>query len=309
MSEAGLNLCAGGGSLVGTRWPVPEDDPGDFQVDGLGFVVGCTRLRCPECGERVRSKAGFWPDVAAAGRYGELFQTPDWSTLDYLVHTPDSRNARLYTCRCGFQTEWERKVLGDPEGDRVGSPALPWRCEGHPPLTLPATLDGVPLKGDLQIVLKQGLLSTGPAGAPPTVLEVPAGWVSRLYHRVSGLPLQEEISLRIAAMVSTPDPRLRAAIVRFFLGTPTAAGLDLVFNDARKVRERYIGVRDPWGRGGRDLEGTLGLVAARRLDVDPTDAPTLAFARSELLRSGAEGPLYERMRELDPAWVGRFLGR
>ena len=118
------------------------------------------------------------PGFFVPGRLAE-FGTPQWRQRVDLLYDRDDWDAlsfvkrastyRLYICRCGpVEESFERalsmtSVDGNPDG---GNP-IPWTCQGHPIVTLPAVVGGVELVDDaaLERVVRSALSGTVPPSA------------------------------------------------------------------------------------------------------------------------------------------------
>src|SRR5262245_58968315 len=130
-----MNECTHNGHLVDATQALPSE-PTDFAVDGLP-IVGCTRIRCRRCGAEVRSVS----EVELARR--NPLTTDEIATIYALsdpMASPLLRRAdtstRLYLCRCESWIELSDHRLWDPDPSE-SDPQLPWRCQGHPTISLP----------------------------------------------------------------------------------------------------------------------------------------------------------------------------
>ncbi len=111
----------------------------EYDYGALHPRVACSNLKCTLCGEAVEAvhlheshgfagtPEGLWTQVMAG----------DLSSL-----TP-SMAARVYLCRCFFKTAHYTEGMTPSDVDPERYEPIPWRCQGHPVLSLPMTLDGV----------------------------------------------------------------------------------------------------------------------------------------------------------------------
>lgn len=179
-----LNRCGLGGSLTSAREPLPA---AAFEYDHAALPRrGCNRLRCPTCGELVRHEDHQRVGTAMAPADAAALYARE-SVAGSPMVSP-ARDARLYLCRCRAWVQSRREdALADPDPDslpqRMG---LAWRCAGHPPLTLPAELDGVTVTvAALPRLCAEALGGWSPPGAAPADRSGVA-WAARLHARLAG---------------------------------------------------------------------------------------------------------------------------
>jgi hypothetical protein len=119
-------------------------------------------------------------------------------------------------CRCSRWLAIDANSLGEPDPDFFTDPHLPWRCDGHPPITRPHELDGarIDTRAQLRALVDRGFHGEG----PPRTREADrtyARWLVRLHAKL----LPAEASIVVAAAVAAleaPDPRARGLALEFF---------------------------------------------------------------------------------------------
>ncbi len=203
-----MNRCARKGYLVDASGVIP-DDPTDLGVELLP-VVGCSNLTCMRCNEKVTHQV--------------------------------TGGLREYRCGCSNWLETSEHPLFDPDPDPASDPTMPWECAGHPPITLPRTVDGVDLPDDtaLRDIAERVLRGWHPPGAREND-EVRVAWLRRMYVR-----LARPVALLDAALSCVTDPavetRGRALVFFKTASEPTAlAHLVKVLDD----RALFAGIEDP----------------------------------------------------------------
>jgi hypothetical protein len=128
---ADLNYCAGDGFWVGPERTLPDDDWHHHRPrPGAWDVVGCSRLRCLDCGAWVRSAVGVQDNERTYPNLPAVYEERDWSGSPNLAH--GARGGRLYLCRCRLAMVWRdgAQNLATSQESLVRGPT--WRCAGHP---------------------------------------------------------------------------------------------------------------------------------------------------------------------------------
>jgi hypothetical protein len=293
-----MNRCGEGGWLVHGEARIPTDDT-DFHVDNLP-VVGCSRLRCPACGQVVRNAAGYafasqTQDVAA------VHATPELTTV--LAKTQP--RLRLYLCRCRHFLEQHQHRLEEPDPDHTTDPGTPWRCEGHPLVTLPHDIDGVVVAEDaIAELVRRNFGGWSPPGAAPAA-QKGARWAARLHGRLRGTAAEERVAAAAAALLDDPSPLARAHALHFFYFVRVPVGLRRILALLEGDRAPLAGVADPvsevktYGQptleesAWRDLYWVVGnLERARQL------------ARRDATTPGrASGAVYDALAQHDMPWL------
>lgn len=218
-----LHLCMDGGWVVEPESPIGEQ-PFDFFYP-RGPVLGCSALVCQLCGQRVRNRV--------------------------------EAGARVYECACGP----DAVVIARPvrEGnDLIPRPA--WRCAGHVPLGLPATIDGVTVaRGVLAGIVLESLRGDWPP-ACPVYARPPGLWALRLYHALDDATAGLEIAAAATSAVLDADAHVRRGAIEVVRRIPNAPGVERLVDAARRP-ELFVGVRTP----GIEEDLALGLrIALRR---------------------------------------------
>lgn len=261
--------------LVGATLWLPAE-PFEY---GWAPLVGCNRLRCSLCGQPVSTRV------------------------------LDDGKRRHYECRCQRHDEiWRHAV--DSRGDIPVGPAG-WRCEGHPDLALPATLDGVALAedGDWGAVARQGL--GRPPFRPPRV-ELPAVWITRLYRLLAGEAARQRLSEAVADAAGDTEPAVVAGALDFFLNEPSAPGAERLAAMIPARRAWLDATAHPERRGSSLLETAALALHERLLVVDgsgrPVDGAALALAEALALDGIGPGAAPYTFHDYDPDWLWDHAG-
>lgn len=298
-----------GGFLVNGDSRLPTD-PIDYDDAGLP-ILGCNRLRCPDCKTMVRSANNlYFKNDLVRVNTAELYALSDLSTSPLLTAR---RGTRLYICRCTYRAQSIGKnVLGDPDQDPFYDAMQPWRCDGHPITELPRNIDGIEVTpANIAEVTTQSLRGILPPGAAPDD-KLDGNWAGRLHARLAKTPWQEwVVNAALACLLDSDfEPRTRA--LQFFLCRDVPAGAQRAVELLEGDRILFADVPDLATRTNDSLHGkkqtlehTLWLLAAP-LVAQPGHARELA--RKEALTSGkANYPLYAVLAEGDPEWVAAHV--
>jgi hypothetical protein len=239
MTEPSMNYCARGGYLVDATHTLPTD-PTEIDVENLS-VVGCTRIRCYGCKALVRNWPGLsfsTPNHVPRAKISELYDLPDLETSP-LIHRTQPRY-RLYMCRCSRWLEIGEHAVDEPDRDYFTDPDLPWRCEGHPPITLPHELDGERIESRAQLRAVVDRAFRGEFPPHVRAADRRAGWIIRLHAKL----LPAEASVVVAAAVSAlddADPRARERAIEFLHYVPDAEALAHLFELVQRRPELFVG--------------------------------------------------------------------
>lgn len=227
-------LCADGGLLVDGNTRLSAD-PCEYYDHAVRELVGCSRLRCRECGSWVRGgppgvklKENVPVDLAL------LFATANWVELAFVEQrsrplTSFEEESRLYACRCRC---WEATRVDriDNEHDSPSDPNVPWECAGHPLPELPGTLGELIIGSDTDWPKLVDAILAG--GCPrqlkrkDSACDGPGVWLVWLYVYLEGLSLTDQLSAAIAARVGDSDPHVVGRVVHFFTSFPRAQGVE-----------------------------------------------------------------------------------
>lgn len=137
-----MNRCAKSGCLVNATLPLPTD-PTEVYVARLP-PLGCSRLRCVQCGVAVRNAPGIAflsRDDVTPSLLAGLYELAEMTASPLLG--PTHPDYRLYLCRCRRWLEIRDHEIGNAGPDDPTSPDLPWRCDGHPEIEIPHDIHGV----------------------------------------------------------------------------------------------------------------------------------------------------------------------
>lgn len=292
-----MNECENGGYIVGAHREVPSD-PTDFMWIGRNPTVGCSRLRCSVCGLMVKQHGGWRVDRDQV-QYGtpdyrpridQLLSEDNWDLLPFMRH---DENYRVYVCRCGFVMEDHQQGTELTEIDGMGSPTIPWRCSGHPLVSLPFALDGITFSTlvDLVDAARRAFSGWRPESCTD---EVQGTWASRLHGRVSGTEMASKLEELTVACLRDPDARVRAGALRSLRRQRNAAGFRVAADMA------LDGPPDP----AAEVQQELTDAVARFYEFDVLDEPRLRdWARSNALRPGVRQFVLEALAERDPSWL------
>jgi len=203
-------FCDERGLLVDGNTRLPTD-PCEYYRRGVYALCGCSRMRCSNCGEWIRSRP------------------------------PDENGFRYFECRC---SGWEAKTNGqiDNDHDSPSDPNVPWACGGHPAPELPVELGGLTIAAHAdwrQVVGKiLGGVCPRPLELASGLREGPSLWLGWLYAYLAGLPSAEHLSLAIAERLNDDDPRVMGRVLFFFSRFPRASGVEKVVACAEAAIER-----------------------------------------------------------------------
>lgn len=237
--------------LVGADYWLPVEA---FEVS-WAVAVGCNNLRCPDCGEAVRSD----------GQPG--------------------RTVRRYWCACREHLEtWTYWVGGEPED--LYPENLSWYCDGHPNLTLPVVLDGVTLHAGTDWVAVAAAAILEEPFRPPGI-DIRQAWLVRLFHL---LPRERAaLSAAIAGLMYATDPCLVLGALDFFTTERKAPGAERIAAMVTSRRDWLAETPDPSTPSVSLLDDAVLLLHTRLLATGrAADRPALALAK-ELALAGV-GP-------------------
>lgn len=299
------NFCADGGYVVGARRVLAED-PTEFFSPDLPDTIGCNQLLCQRCGEGVRSAVGVVPKKGVTP--SQIFDAADWESSPKLLQTERAPIVnRFYCCRCTYWLENSEHATEDPDRDPI-DPVFPWRCGGHPIVSVPFDLDGETI--DASTDFEELCRRVFTKGAPPDAREAEhtiTGWIQKLYVRLTGSPVADKVSTAIAGLLADDDTQLRGCALVFFSLFPGASGADQVARLARNQLDLFEGTNDPthpsWSLVDR-LADTLGhRVRIRGADRKPIDGLALEVAREMALAPAESTQLLPGLVDADRQWV------
>ncbi|WP_163509671.1 hypothetical protein [Fodinicola acaciae] len=241
-----------------------------FEV-GWAMAVGCNNLRCPDCGETVRSD----------GQQG---------------HT-----VRRYWCACLEHLEtWTYWVGGEPED--LYPERLSWICAGHPSLKLPAILDGVTLDAGTDWVAVAAAAMVEEPFRPPGI-DIRQAWLVRLLHL---LPREQRVALgtAIATLLYSTDPRQVSGAIRFFITEWKAPGAERISAMVISRRDWLAETPAPDTPSASLFDNALLLLHSRLLDTGRNaDRPALALAKELALSGVGPGNTAISLLNHDPKWL------
>jgi hypothetical protein len=239
-----IRHCIGGGFLVATDGWLPTA-AFDRHWAALAPQIGCNHLHCSSCDCDVRQASGFAGDGGLSPQ----------SVYDFLggvtpadgktpPRHPEGRG-RLYACRCHVAHVYSTHAVTEPFDPMSGDTA-PWSCAGHPPLELPATVEGVALDDASNwAAFARGVFSGAQAPVvDPAVRYVEGFFVQRIYNALIGAPAGA-LARAVANLLTDGEPLVRLAAIRFFQLNPEAAGGERLVAAIRDHAALFVGVRDP----------------------------------------------------------------
>lgn len=303
-----LHYCEDDGLVVAADIGVPTD-PTDYRAGSA--ILGCSNLRCVGCHEVVRQLVGVeCPHVQT--RLQRLFETPDWTTLDFVA--PYSLG-RLYACRCTGWLETSYHVCTDPDPEpSAGDPSLPWKCDGHPVAALPVVVDGEVIEAstDLGALVRRVLGGWSPDTSPPPSPWSPSAWLYRLRRRLADLPQAAALAEAVAACLD--DPVRRGGAIAYFGGYPRDPGFERVLALATDPAE--LGRPSPnVVKDGSTLDYRPALALRCRLfsvrgKPDALDRAARDLLQAGLLRGdpGLETEDMDGVRSVAGPWLARHAG-
>lgn len=271
-------FCGEGGLLVGPGEWLPTH-PADHRWTERHPRAGCNHLRCLRC--------------------------------DSLVISSSSGDARHYRCRCVSHDERGLRLL-DPRGEADHPDrALPWRCAGHPPLHLPAELDGETLtSGTLServVAILGGHSPKRPWPASPLDRDGSAAWLARLYALLGDGSDRALVVREVASALAAESTLARTTALDFYLYHPLAPGAETIASTLSEHAGRFAGVSLPWSRK-YDLAHLAWQVLVERLhhaqnDGSPLDPEALPLARAHVSSPNASMAVLLRLGHWDRPWV------
>lgn len=253
-----MNYCARSGFLVGPQYSIPSDAT-EVGVEGLP-AIGCNRLRCARCGVAVRN------------------------TIDPPLP------ARRYFCRCSHWSEADLQALEDDDAESFrSSPAVAWRCQGHPPIGLPHDIDGAVVRSQAELI---ALTSCAMEGAlPPRARPGDAKhgtWLHRLHARLSGEDAAAVANVVVESLAA-PDAGVRARALHFFVG---------IAHEPARIRLVALLAGQRALFAGSE-EATAWRVLAPMV---AEEGPARELARAEALGGRGCGALFDALAAGDTEW-------
>lgn len=296
-----MNRCARSGYLVDSTSALPTDAT-DLAVENLP-VVGCSNLVCGRCGATVRNVKGMGfrtRDDLPSDQISALYDAPDLANAPGLA--PTHADYRLYVCKCSRWLESSEHPLEEPDPDLLTDPQMPWRCAGHPTISLPHDLDGVALRTreDLKDLATRGFHGFDPPGTRPKDA-VRGNWIARLRARLDGAG-REIVDAVAMTSLEDPDAHVRALAVMYLYSTESEPVARRVVELLGGDRTLYAGVPDDVTPNAADTSLEESMWRALR-PLIATDDRVCDLARVEALAGRAGRSIYSVLSKVDSDWV------
>ncbi len=296
-----MNRCARSGYLVDATSTLPTDAT-DLGVEGLP-VVGCSNIRCQRCGATVRNVTGIGfrtRDDVAPAELAALYGVADLASAPLLA--PTHPDYRLYLCRCSRWLESSHHACDEPDPDVLTDPQLPWGCAGHPAVTYPHDLDGVPLASivDVRDLAQRGFHGFVPPRARAKDVER-GNWIARLRARLdeAGQSAVDDVA---SAAFQDADPHTRALAVMYLYNTESEPVARHVVELLAGDRSLYAGVPDDVTPNVADKTLEESMWRALR-PLIASDDHVCDLARVEALSGRAGRSIYSVLAKVDSDWV------
>ena len=218
--------CRGGGRLVAGDGYLPAEAWEHDTTPGC-FDVGCNHLACEACGQGVRA-VGPWRLERGDVDWAAAHADATWPAGTDGVVRRDAA-VRLYLCACqALVVDRTRAPALALDWDSfLGEEAPPWRCAGHPAVTLPWVVDGVEWStADAAAAATRAALAGAIDGVPSFLKVEPAAWLVRCERLLQHTSLAAVIRGACAAALRDPEASVRtraADFLRFRFDTAEAA--------------------------------------------------------------------------------------
>lgn len=304
-----VDYCPCDGVLVGADYVIPEEPSEFHRDDRLPEVLGCNHLLCHGCKSPVRNASHFGSRPGFGRREPEVYEAEDWRSLgsDVLLETP-GYIGRFYVCRCTHHVECHIRLICDPDAENSGV-TMPWRCGGHPQVTLPLEMPGVRIdeSTDLAGMVERSFRGEDPPAARAADRALPTGWVTRLYFLLEGTPARRHLARSVAGALESENTRVRSCALFFFARFAELPEAEAVARAATRHPERFHGVRDATRRN-QPLETRLRSFLSKRIGVRdergrPLDPIATELARSEVGGDGDVTRLLLALASVDDSWL------
>mgnify|MGYP001552720081 CR=1 FL=1 len=297
-----VNKCLQGGYVVGAKWDIPET-PCEFYGQG-SLEIGCSKLRCHKCSEMVRNINNVEP--TAETNPEELYDIKELAKAEGVLGK--SETGRLYFCRCTFWVEESSRpmVVADPEPNDI---AFPWRCVGHPLVTLPFVFDGIKIteKTDFYSVLKEALDARKEKFTRYSTMN----WMRCAHAILSGTSSSALLAKSIARLLEDKDPLFRGRAINFFRYSPGAADDGLIMKVAREKRTLFSKEQNPLMPNCTLNECFREMLAMRAQvlndDREPKFVDVLLLMRNEVHQGGDLTSIIEVLSVFDQDWFKENL--
>ncbi|MBK5257151.1 MAG: pentapeptide repeat-containing protein [Vicinamibacteria bacterium] len=164
-------------------------------------------------------------------------------------------------------------------------------------------LDGVEIspETDIEALVRRIAVEGGPPNAKGE--RHSAGYfLTKLSRRLGKSPSAVRLNAAVASRLDDPDPRLRAAALRFYYYAPAAEGSERVLDLFRTQRELFS-ANYKGSSNGETLEGNLVDALSQLLLEETTSERAKDAARAEVLAPGQGGELLSALFKVDRDFV------
>jgi hypothetical protein len=288
-----LHYCIADGYLVDHSEWLPSE-PFDYAFVVIAPYIGCNNLRCANCGKQPRGAVGLSAPRGMTAReiYALLADPARAPQLARDAHG----HGRLYACECYQTLVFSGRGAQEPL-DLITEERSPWTCQGHPPLALPARLDGIDLSPatDWKSLAREVFSGARTPHVDRSLASIPGFWMQRLYG-VLDEPMAAPISRAVSELLLDPDESVRRGALFFFRLLWSAPGAERVAEAARDHASLFSGPL--W-----DL--MVEVLNARMTDAQGRVSDVLAMEqiRQGALRPPGIGRVIHALAALDEKWV------
>lgn len=290
------NHCLEEGFLAGASEALPTD-PTLYAWPGR--ELACAALYCGACKTAVRSEAGWAWSTSARPDTAALFGAAPLAAVTGLVK---SDTGRIYRCACLAHVEHQRASIVQYRDSERSAVGVKWSCGGHAPVALPAVIAGVAID-PAQPRVRAWLEET----ARDPDFETAVQRTIDLCFRLQGTDLGPSLTMGVAALLSSDEPRLRDVATFFYNDAPFVVGAERVGLWAAERPDWFAG-EAPSRHKGRF---TLALIVAKKAVEAgrPYEPPVQELLRREALTEAHAPYLWNFLGWHDYAWFVQNAAR
>lgn len=180
----------------------------------------------------------------------QLINTESWDSIEYVIYDPLGLY-RVYHCACSIHLEANSTSLDGSDDHLIYGAQQPksWKCKGHPALTTPTEIYGLPLKSaiDCNTIVFAVMNHTASTVDPLPEDEVnpEAFLISRLYMHLEPGPYRNEIDLLVKDFLTHKDPLYRSVACLHLHKFPESSVSSSLVTAYRASPKRFDGVKHP----------------------------------------------------------------